>query len=63
MSHWETESTHVSAGLSPFYKATRIQSWGLHLITLSNPNHLPKATSPNTIVGLIFYPLNTPNGG
>jgi hypothetical protein len=27
------------------------------LITLSNPNHLPKVQATNTIVGLIFHPF------
>jgi hypothetical protein len=43
-----------------FYKATRIQSWGLTPITLSTPHHLPKTPPVNTAVGLSFT-LLTPH--
>jgi hypothetical protein len=36
---------------------------GSTLMTLSNPNHLPKTPPLNTVIGLNFYPLNISQRG
>lgn len=43
------------SGLSASYKATRIPSWGLTLMTLPNPNHFTR-TSPLNVVIWWFRP-------
>lgn len=43
---------------SHFYKVTSIHLWPFYPDDLSNPNHLPKASTLNTMARLNFHPLS-----